>query len=219
MNGVHDMGGMHGMGPLGHVADEPVFHAHWEARMFATSSAMGAWRRWNIDASRHQREQIPAPDYLRLSYYEHWYSNLTALAVKHGLITPSELASGRPDPGSARLAPPLTADKVAEGRAKGSPKLRSVAAQPRFQPGVSVRARNMHPIGHTRLPRYVRGRVGVIERHHGAHVFPDSNAHFLGEAPQHLYTVRFAAREVWGETANARDAVYLDLWEGYLEPT
>ena len=148
MNSVHDMGGMHGMGPLGYVADEPVFHAHWEARMFATSSAMGAWRRWNIDASRHQREQIPAPDYLRLSYYEHWYSNLTALAVQHGLITPSELASGRPDPGLARLAPPLTADKVAEGRAKGSPKLRSVAAQPRFQPGVSVRARNVHPIGH-----------------------------------------------------------------------
>jgi hypothetical protein len=104
-------------------------------------------------------------------------------------------------------------------RAEGSPKLRPVAAQPRFQPGAAVRARNMHPTGHTRLPRYVRGRTGVIERHHGAHVFPDSNAQFLGEAPQHLYTVRFAAREVWGEAAHTRDAVYLDLWESYLEPT
>jgi nitrile hydratase beta subunit len=196
-----------------------VFHAHWEARMYAASSAVGAWRRWNIDASRHQREQIPAPDYLRMSYYQHWYFNLTTLAVQHGLITAAELASGKPDPGSAKLVPPLTADNVAEMRAEGSPKLRPVAAQPRFQPNAAVRARNMHPTGHTRLPRYVRGRTGVIERHHGAHVFPDSNAQFLGEAPQHLYTVRFAAREVWGEAAHTRDAVYLDLWESYLEPT
>jgi nitrile hydratase beta subunit len=219
MNSVHDMGGMHGMGPLGYAASEPVFHAHWEARIYAASSAVGAWRRWNIDASRHQREQIPAPDYLRMSYYQHWYFNLTTLAVQHVLITAAELASGKPDPGSAKLVPPLTADNVAEMRAEGSPKLRPVAAQPRFQPGAAVRARNMHPTGHTRLPRYVRGRTGVIERHHGAHVFPDSNAQFLGEAPQHLYTVRFAAREVWGEAAHTRDAVYLDLWESYLEPT
>jgi nitrile hydratase subunit beta len=160
-----------------------------------------------------------APVYLRMSYYEHWYSKLTTLAVKHGSITPAELASGKPEPGSAKLMPPLTADKLAGARAKGSPKLRPVAAQPRFQAGDSVRARNMHPTGHTRLPRYVRGRVGVIERLHGAHVFPDSNAQFLGEAPQHLYAVRFAAREVLRQAANARDAVYLDLWEGYLEPT
>jgi nitrile hydratase len=139
------------------------------------------------------------------------------LAVKFGLITADELAAGRPASGSARLVPPLSADRVPEVFAKGGSTQRAVDAQPRYQPGDTVRARNMHPTGHTRLPRYVRGRTGTIERHHGAHVFPDSNAHFFGEAPQHLYTVRFTAREVWGDAASERDAVYVDLWEGYLD--
>jgi nitrile hydratase len=90
-----------------------------------------------------------------------------------------------------------------------------VADEPRFSLGMTVRARNMNPLGHTRLPRYVRGRVGAITRHHGAHVFPDSNAHGLGEQPQHLYQVRFEARELWGEAGSG--AVYIDLWESYLE--
>ncbi len=95
---------------------------------------------------------------------------------------------------------------------------RKVAANPRFAAGDRVRARNINPEGHTRLPRYVRGHVGTIERDHGAHVFPDSNARFAGEAPQTLYTVRFGARELWGEAANPVDQVSLDLWEDYLEP-
>jgi nitrile hydratase len=218
MNGVHDMGGMHGLGPLGHSPDEPVFHARWEARMFALSLAGGRWGRWSIDAGRHQREQMPAADYLRFSYYEHWYAARIALCVRFGLFTADELAEGRPASGSAKLVPPLAADQVPGVVARGSPVQRSIDAQPRYQPGDTVRARNMHPTGHTRLPRYVRGKLGVIDRHHGAHVFPDSNAHFLGEAPQHLYSVRFTAREVWGEAASERDAVYADLWESYLEP-
>lgn len=218
MNGVHDMGGMHGLGPLAHETDEPVFHARWEARVFALSLATGAWRRWNLDAGRHQQEVVPAADYLRLSYYERWYTVRTALLVKSGLISATELAEGKPASGSAKLVPPLKAEQVPVGTAKGNSTLRSVEAQPRYQEGDTVRARNMHPTGHTRLPRYVRGRAGVIERHHGAHVLPDSNAHFQGEAPQHLYTVRFTAREVWGEAASERDAVYADLWEGYLDP-
>ena len=100
---------------------------------------------------------------------------------------------------------------------KGSPTHRETTARPRFAPGKAVRAREINPTGHTRLPRYVRGRQGTIERDHGAHVFPDSNSKFEGENPQYLYTVRFAARELWGESANPGDAVYLDLWEEYLD--
>jgi nitrile hydratase beta subunit len=218
MNGVHDMGGMHGMGPIEHETNEPVFHARWEARAFALTLAMGAWRKWNIDASRHARELIPAAEYLRSSYYEKWISGLIELSVKTGLVSRAEIASGSRAPGSAKANPPLTADKVAPAIAKGGPASRDVAVAPRFQIGQRVRARNVNPTGHTRLPRYARGKVGMIDRDHGVYVFPDTNAHFLGEKPQHVYSVRFASRELWGEQGSPRDAVYIDLWDDYLEP-
>jgi len=214
VNGVHDMGGMHGLGPVAPDSDEPLFHAPWEGRVLAMTLAVGAWGRWNIDASRHQRERIPGPTYLVMSYYEKWLAGLTALIAQTGLATPAEIESGRPAAGAPKLAPPLTADRVA----KGSAYTRREGAPPRFVVGDQVRARNINPTGHTRLPRYARGRQGVIERDHGAHVFPDSNAHGAGEAPQPLYGVAFAARELWGEAASARDVVHLDLWESYLEP-
>ena len=218
MNGVHDMGGMHGMGPIQHEESEPVFHARWEARTFALNGAMGAWRKWNIDAGRHQIELIPAADYLRMSYYEKWFVRIVELAVKHGLISRAEIESGKPEAGSARATPALTADKVQGMLAPGKGARRDVAGAPRFQVGQQVRARNMHSTGHTRLPRYARGKLGTIDRHHGAFVFPDTNAHFLGEKPQHVYSVRFAARELWGEQASPRDSVYIDMWDDYLEP-
>jgi nitrile hydratase beta subunit len=218
MNGVHDMGGMHGMGPIEHETNEPVFHARWEARAFALTLAMGAWRKWNIDASRHERELIPAADYLRSSYYEKWIAGLVGLSVKTGLVSREEIDSGSPAPVSTKANPPLTADKVAPVIAKGGPASRDVVAAPRFRVGQTVRARNMHPTGHTRLPRYARGKLGIVDKDHGVYVFPDTNAHFLGEKPQHVYSVRFAARELWGEQAAPRDAVYIDLWDDYLEP-
>jgi nitrile hydratase len=101
---------------------------------------------------------------------------------------------------------------------RGAHARRDVTVSPRFQVGQRVRARNMHPIGHTRLPRYARGRLGTIGRDHGVYVFPDTNAHFLGEKPQHVYSVRFSARELWGEQAAPRDSVYVDMWDDYLEP-
>jgi nitrile hydratase len=217
MNGVHDMGGMHGMGPIEHEPNEPVFHTRWEARAFALTLAMGAWRKWNIDASRHSRELIPPAEYLRMSYYEKWIAGLVELSIKAGLITREEAESGSPAQGSPPATPPLTADKVATTLAKGGPASRDVAVAPRFQVGQRVRARNIHPAGHTRLPRYARGKVGMIDRDHGVHVFPDSNAHFLGEKPQHVYSVRFAARELWGEQASPHDAVYIDLWDDHLD--
>ena len=218
MNSVHDMGGMHGMGPIEYEKNEPVFHAPWEARALALTIAMSAWRKWNIDASRHARERIPAADYLRMSYYEKWLAGLVTLVQETGLVAPAELESGRPALGSAKAMPPLRAEQVPAKLAKSVPYSRDVAVEARFKAGDRVRARNIHPIGHTRLPRYARGRLGTIARDHGVHVFPDSNAHFRGEKPQHLYSVRFTARELWGHEASPRDAVFIDLWDDHLEP-
>jgi nitrile hydratase len=216
MNGVHDMGGMEGLGAIAPEAAEPVFHERWEARTLALTLAAGAWGRWTLDESRHTRERIPGADYLRMSYYEKWFAGLVGLLVQKGLVTKDEIATGHPAPGTVKAKPPLAADRVATSLASGGPTERAIATQPRFSPGMMVRARNINPSGHTRLPRYVRGRQGTITRHHGAHVFPDANAHGLGEQPQHLYQVRFEARELWGD--DKRNAVYLDLWESYLEP-
>ncbi len=218
MNGVHDMGGMHGMGPIQYEKNEPVFHARWEAQAFALPFAMGAWGKWTIDAWRHQRELIPPAEYLRMSYYERRIAQLVELLVKSGLATRAEVESGRRAPGSPRAVPPLTADQVPTRIAHGWPASRNVRAVARFQVGQRVRARNMHPVGHTRLPRYVRAKLGMIDRDHGVFVFPDTNAHSLGEKPQHVYSVCFAARELWGEQAAPHDAVYVDLWDDYLEP-
>jgi len=218
MNGVHDMGGMHGMGPIQHEKDEPVFHARWEGRIFALTQAMRAWGKWNIDASRYERELIPPAEYLRMSYYERNVPRLIGLLVKTGMVTLAELETGRPAPRSPKAASALTAEGVPSTVRSGSPTSRNAAVAPRFKAGQRVRARNMHPTGHTRLPRYTRGKLGTIERDHGVYVFPDTNARFAGENPQHVYSVRFAARELWGEQASVRDAVYVDLWDDYLEP-
>jgi nitrile hydratase len=215
LNGVHDMGGMQGFGPVAPEADEPLFHAPWEARVLALSLTTGAGR-WNIDAGRHAIERIAPADYLAMSYYEKWLRRIEMLAVERGLLTAEELRTATPS--GPRLTPALSADRVPAVLSSGSPYQRPVQAPARFEVGQCVRARNLNPAGHTRLPRYARGKAGVIHAHRGAHVFPDSNAHFRGEDPHHLYTVRFSARELWGEDAPGRDSVFLELWEPYLEP-
>ena len=218
MNGIHDMGGMQDMGPIHYEKNEPVFHARWEGRAFALTQLASAWRKWNIDASRHQRELIPPAEYLRMSYYEKWTEGLVELLVASGLVTRAEIESGKPAPGSPKATPPVTADKVPSMLRTGGPASRNVPGPSRFKVGQHVRARNINPPGHTRLPRYARGKVGTIHLDHGAYVFPDTNAHFLGEKPQHVYSVRFTASELWGDQASPRDAVYLDMWDDYLEP-
>jgi nitrile hydratase subunit beta len=215
MNGVHDMGGMHGLGPVTPEADEPVFHHDWEARTHALVIASPT--RGNIDAGRHQRELIPGPDYLRMTYYEKWFAALCEMLLAKGVVSETELCSGRADPAAPKATPLLKPADVGPRLSTGRSYLRDGAGEPLFQAGDRVRARNLNPTGHTRLPRYVRGRVGVVERLHGAHVFPDSNAHGRGEDPRHLYTVRFTARELWGPDAPEQDSVSLDLWEPYLE--
>ena len=218
MNSVHDMGGMHGMGPIVEERNEPVFHDEWEGRIFAMNLAMGAWRKWNIDASRHAREMIPPAEYLRMTYYERWVSGLVELIVKSGLATRDEIESATPAAGSAKAVPAANPNQALARIAKGLPAKRNVDVPARFKVGQRVRTHNMHPVGHTRLPRYARGRSGTINRDHGVFVFPDTNAHFLGERPQHVYSVCFAGRELWGAQAREKDSVYVDLWDDYLEP-
>jgi len=214
VNGVHDMGGMANLGEIAPEADEPVFHHAWEGRVHAMTVASPT--RTNIDAGRHQRELIPGPEYLVMSYYEKWFRSLTELLLAHGLATREELASGKAAAGFVKAAPVLSADAVAARLTRAGSYLREGPA-PRFAPGEAVRARNINPAEHTRLPRYVRGRLGVILAQRGTHVFPDSNAHGRGEDPRPLYTVRFTARELWGPDGHPRDSVCLDLWEPYLE--
>jgi nitrile hydratase len=221
MNGVHDLGGMHGFGPVEAEPDEPVFHAPWERRAFALTMAMGAWRKWNLDMSRSARERMPPAEYLAASYYERWLWGLEALLIEHGFVTPAELA--RP---GARIAAAPAEPRPGALRVPDVPRLlrnRRAArlddpVPPKFKPGDRVVARNLHPVGHTRLPRYVRGRQGVVDRDHGVFIFPDAHAAGLGKKPQHVYSVRFAARELWGPEAPARDHVYVDLWDDYLDP-
>ena len=219
MNGIHDMGGMHGMGPIEIEKNEPVFHARWEARTYALTRAIGPWRKWNIDTGRYQIELIPAADYLRMSYYEKWFVRLEELLVKTNLISRVEAETGKPDPAAPKRTPPLLADRVPSvALNRNIPPAQDPAILPRFKPGQQVRARNINPTGHTRLPRYARGKVGTVDRDHQVYSFPDTDAHGLGSKRQHVYSVRFAARELWGSAASAHDFVYLDLWDDYLEP-
>jgi nitrile hydratase beta subunit len=226
MNGAHDVGGMHGFGPVEPEPDEPVFHAAWERRAFGMVLAMGAWRRWNLDMSRSMREQMPPAEYLATTYYEHWMFGLEHLLVDKGLVSAEDIERvrrGEVAPGGADKPPPKIQDgalraeavtRVVSGR-KGARLDDPVPAQ--FRVGQAVRARNIHPLGHTRLPRYCRGRRGAIAIDHGVFIFPDTHAAGQGQKPQHVYSVQFAARELWGPDAPERDRVYVDLWDDYLE--
>ncbi|MDN5749749.1 MAG: nitrile hydratase subunit beta [Pseudonocardia sp.] len=217
MNGAADLGGMMGFGPVAPESDGEYFHAEWERRILALTLAVGAAGRWSIDASRHARESLPPGVYLTSSYYAIWATALERLLVEHGLVGADELAAGRSlRPGEP--VPVLDAARVPAVLAAGSPYDRPVAAPASFGVGDRVRTRVIHPSGHTRLPRYARGKAGVVARVHGAHVLPDSSAHGAGEAPQWLYSVRFDGRELWGEGADAGLAVTIEAWEGYLDP-
>ncbi|MGO4331188.1 nitrile hydratase subunit beta [Cupriavidus sp. 2TAF22] len=216
MNGAQDLGGMQGFGPVRPEAGEPPFHAEWERRVLALTLAMGATGQWNIDTSRAARESLPPAQYLGSSYYQIWFEGLKALLLKTGLASAEEIASGHCATPPVALARVLAADQVSGALARGSPSARPACGEARFRPGQRVRARMMHPPGHTRLPRYCRGRQGEIVAVHGAHVFPDASATGAGEQPQWLYTVRFDAAELWGPDTTA-SSVSVDCWEPYLE--
>ena len=216
MDSVHDLGGVEGFGPIPIEADEPVFHATWEGRILGCRFLMGFWRLWNIDANRHSLEQLPPAEYLAMSYYEKWAAGVVNLSAEKGLITPAEVEAGYPSADAEPRTPPVDAAGVRAFLPRGRPAAREINDAPVFAVGDKVHtARNMHT-GHTRLPRYLRGRAGEIISHHGAHVFPDISYKMEGEVAQHLYTVRFSGREIWGDDAEPGHSISAELWESYL---
>lgn len=217
MNGAQDMGGVHGFGVVDPEPNEPVFHAEWERRVFALTLAMGVTGEWTLDASRFARESLPPAEYLSKSYYERWLTGLERLMTERGLVAPEEITTGRSLQPAKPVKRILAAADVARTLERGGPTNRDAPRPALFQAGDRVRAKNMHPVTHTRLPHYVRGHVGTVALVHGCHIFPDTHAHGRGEDPQWLYTVRFDARELWGADADPTLTVSVDAFEPYLD--
>ena len=224
MDGVHDLGGMQGFGPVEREQNEPVFHAPWEAVVLAIQHAGRSRGLFNIDEFRHGIERMVPAHYLRATYYEKWLDGITRLLLEKGVVALEELAArraffeSRPDAAATEALAGPPPGRAGTSRTPPHDFIRETGATPRFAPGDPVRTREMHPHGHTRLPRYARGKRGVIHCCHGIHIFPDTHAHGRGEQPQPLYSVRFDARELWGESAEPNQAVHIDLWESYLLP-
>ena len=213
---IHDMGGMHGFGPVEPEPNEPVFHADWEKRVLAMQRAMGATRLWTIDGGRASLENLPPLDYLASSYYRRWFLGLERRVVAHGLVGEDEIAGGKSLRRGIRLNRKMTLEDAKAGRYANF--ARPAPAPARFKAGDAVRTRNLNPTTHTRLPRYARGKLGTVEAVRGCHVYPDSAAVGAGDNPQWLYTVVFPARELWGEAADPGLTVSVEAFEPYLEP-
>jgi len=223
MNGAHDLGGMHGFGPVEIEPDEPVFHHAWEGRVFAMVNAARMAGHWTVDQSRFARERIPPVEYLASTYSERWWLGLLRNLDEAGLVAPGELAARLADDASPVTPVPgavaVTPTDLAAGRGRSPGSRVDAEVPPRFHAGDRVVARTINPTGHTRLPRYARGKRGVVVADHEVWVFADSSAMGMGANPQHVYGVRFEARELWGEEAAlAGDAVYVDLWDDHLDP-
>jgi len=223
MNGAHDLGGMHGYGPVEIERDEPVFHHEWERRAFGITLAAGFLGKWNIDMSRDAREQMPPAEYLAATYYERWLFGLEKLLHATRLVSRAELQAALKG-GALETAVPAAGVRVLAARDVEAELRKSRASKadedvpPRFNVGDRVRTVNINPIGHTRLPRYARDKRGVVTLDHGVWVFPDANGSGRGRKPQHCYSVSFQAGELWGTDGGPRDAIYIDLWDDHLVP-
>jgi nitrile hydratase len=217
MNGVHDMGGMHGFGPIVREEGEPLFHAPWEGRVRAMVTLSRDRDYFNIDAFRYGIERMEPAHYLRAPYFERWLASLERNLIEQGLLSGEEVEA-RTEQMRRHPETALPRGVASSALPPEVPESAMPPLEPRFAVGEAVATRNAHPAAHTRLPRYARGKRGVIQLVHGAQIFPDTHALGLGEQPQVLYSVRFDARELWGESAEPRQTVSLDLWESYLQP-
>ena len=205
MDGIHDLGGMDGFGPVRVEPDEPVFHRSWEGRIIGMLFALSGSRLINTDGYRHAVERMDPAHYLAASYYERMMTGLATLLVEAGLTDRAELEARAG--GAFPLARPVAPDPTLP-----------VDAWPTFAVGDAVRVRNLHPRGHTRCPRYVRGRRGMVVRADPAFRLPDLSAHGVEAPRQPTYGVRFTARELWGDSGGEGESVCVDLWASYLEP-
>jgi nitrile hydratase len=207
VDGIHDLGGLDGFGPVGLAADEPVFAEDWERRALRVAIATFIELQAGGASFRHSIERMDPAHYLSSSYYEHWLTGVSTLIVEAGLVTSAELDSraggrfplSRPD----RSMPAAAAEHD--------------RTEPRFGIGGRVRVREWHPAGHTRAPRYVQGKRGVVVRLDGLANLPDLEAHGGGRVLDPTYSVRFSAHELWGEGGAVGATVNVDLWERYLE--
>jgi nitrile hydratase len=214
MNGAHDLGGMHGFGPVDRSQKEN-FAAEWEQKVFALTLACGFQSKWNLDMSRFAREQMDPAHYLGSSYYEHWLHGLQLLLVSEGLLSADELATMNAQPSNTFV--PVAKDQVAGILQSGAPTSLPQETPQQYQVGELIITHNAHPKSHTRLPRYIRGRIGEIINHHGAHIFPDVHASTGEKKPEHLYTVKFTGEQLWGaSTAEPNTAVNVDVFEPYI---
>jgi nitrile hydratase len=216
-NTIHDMGGMHGFGPVEVEADEPVFHEPWEGRVLAMQRSMGYTGLWTIDGGRHSLETLPPVTYLMASYYQRWFLGLEKRVVAFGLVGEDEIKAGRSLRPGRRLNRTLTVADVPITTRRGNFE-RPAQAQAKFKEGDRVRTRNINPTAHTRLPRYARDKLGTVETVRGCHVYPDTAALGDHEHAEWLYTVVFTARELWGEAADGLVKVSIEAFEPYLEP-
>ena len=217
MDGIHDMGGMHGFGKVEPEQNEPVFHAAWEGRCLALNRAMGFTGIWTIDETRAGIEELPPDVYLTSSYYRKWALRLENLVIERGLAGADEVKAGHALRPGKTLKRKLNATDVPTTLSRGSYG-RPAPAPARFKIGDRVRTKNIHPATHTRLPRYARGRSGVVEALRGCHVYPDTVAIGHGENPQWLYTVLFDGRELWGDDTDPSLKISIEAFEPYLEP-
>jgi len=215
-NSIHDMGGMHGFGPVEQEPDEPVFHTEWESRVYAMNRAMGPLRLWTIDEGRASQETLPPSVYVSASYYQRWLLGLERRVLQHGIAGADELVAGKSMRAGGRPNR-IFAPEDAKGLTRGNYE-RDAPAPPRFRAGDRVRTRNINPETHTRLPRYARDKPGEVEAVRGCHVFPDSVATGAGEDPQWLYTVVFSGRTLWGEDCDPSVRVSIEAFEPYLAP-
>jgi nitrile hydratase len=207
MNGIHDMGGMDGFGPVEVEADEPVFHHPWERVVFGLAAALSARGIAPTDAFRYAIERMDPVHYLQSPYYEHWLTGIATLLVEKGVLTRDDLDARAP--GGFALSRPVPPLRL--------PAREASAAGARFAVGDTVVVRNVHPLGHTRCPRYVRGKRGVVVRVDAAFPLPDVAAHSDERCKERTYGVRFSARELWGDDAGGAELMHVDLWESYLE--
>jgi nitrile hydratase subunit beta len=217
MNGIHDLGGMHGMGAVITEENEPPFHYEWERRAFSLFASLFVGGHFNVDMFRHAIERMNPAHYLEESYYEHWMHAFETLLLEKGVISLDELSGAVKPVTAAAETAVLRQEMVQAVVTTGASARVDVAVPASFSVGDRVRAKNINPGGHTRLPRYVRGKIGTIVIDHGVFVTPDTVAHGLGEHPQHVYSVSFPATELWGENAPSKDTVRIDLWDDYLE--
>jgi nitrile hydratase subunit beta len=217
MNGVHDMGGMHGFGPVEREENEPLFHASWEGRVRAMMSLTMAQGIFNLDAFRYGIEQMQPADYLRSTYFERWLATVEYNLIQNGVLTEAEL-DARTEHFQEYPAAEMPRGDPAWKAPNRLPEPEAPSLEPRYAVGDLVIVRNVHPTGHTRMPRYTRGKRGTIHLVHGPEIFPDTHAHGLGVHWQTVYNVCFDGHELWGESAEPGQTLYIDLWESYLEP-